>query len=366
MGERDGDKAGSSQRDQTDVSLRVERQRADAGTVEKALVVEDEADEVVRIARRRADEVVQTARDDADREGAPRSPATEAASERERGRADDVLDHERSSADAQLEQERAERRHYLAAFLAVEREATDKNLSGERVHSDTAIAARDDFLANVSHDLRSLLGGLEFNAALLVKRAPEGAAGDLIRRHGETSQRLVARMNRLVNDLLDVVSIEAGALALLPEQVEVEKLLRDTLDAFEPIAAARRITLDADSGALPMHVSLDGGRIQQVLANLVSNAIKFTSAQGHVSIHVRAEGDSIHFAVTDTGIGIPADALQVVFDRFRQVSRDRRGLGLGLHISKFIVEGHGGKMWAESQPGAGSTFHFTLPAGAAP
>jgi signal transduction histidine kinase len=170
-------------------------------------------------------------------------------------------------------------------------------------------------------------------------------------------------MNRLVNDLLDVASIEAGKLALVPTQIEVAHILRDTLEAFDPIATAKRITLDADTKTLPLHARIDADRILQVLANLVSNAIKFTAPEGRVRIAARGGKSEIHFTVTDTGIGIPQEQLQEVFERFHQVSKDRRGLGLGLYISKCIVEVHGGRMWAESTLGAGSTFHVVLPAG---
>jgi signal transduction histidine kinase len=106
---------------------------------------------------------------------------------------------------------------------------------------------------------------------------------------------------------------------------------------------------------------MDGGRVLQVLANLVSNAIKFTPAAGRVSIRVRAEQNEILFSVSDTGIGIPSAELRRVFERFRQISKDRRGLGLGLHISKSIIEAHGGRVWVESEVGTGSAFHFALP-----
>lgn len=361
MGGRDADRPSQPRRDQTDESLRVEREKSDATAEEKHEALEAEADEVVRLARERADQVVQAARDEADR-GYSESTAGEEASERERSRADLVLDHERSNADAVLENERAERRRFLADFLAVERDATDKDLSGERANADTLVATRDDFLATVSHDLRSLLGGLSLNAQVLSKYAPEGEAGDKMRVLAGTNQRIVARMNRLVNDLLDVTSIEAGKLALLPTQVEVLHVLRDTLEAFEPIAAAKHIKLSAGAETVPLHARIDADRIIQVLANLVSNAIKFTAPEGRVSIAALSEKSEIHFTVSDTGIGIPAEQLQEVFDRFHQVSKDRRGLGLGLYISKCIVEMHGGKMWAESTLGTGSTFHVVLPA----
>jgi signal transduction histidine kinase len=347
------------QRDQTDESLRAERDKSDATTAKVSDESEREADEVVRVARERADLVTQAARDEADH---ATSGAATVGGAGERARADVVLERERDDADGVLRDERAARKRYLADFLAAEREATDDDLVVERAHADTVIAARDEFLGTVSHDLRSLLGGLALGAALLLDEAPEGAAGDRLRTLAARSQRMVARMNRLVNDLLDVASIESGALAIFPERVHVRRALHDTLEAFEPVAAARGVALDADADAARETVWIDDGRIQQVLANLVGNAIKFTPAGGRVSITVRADGAEVVFAVTDTGIGIPAAALPTVFERFRQVNKDHRGLGLGLHISRSIVEAHGGRMWAESAIGAGSTFSFALPA----
>jgi signal transduction histidine kinase len=365
MGDDDVDGSKQVQREKTDESLRIEREKTDADVAEKREAVDERADELVRLARQRADELVQAARDEAD--GARRSIASAAVAERERGRADTILEHERSDEDAALEQERSSRRRYLADFLAAEREATDHDLVGERAHADTLIAARDEFLATVSHDLRTLLGGLALSARLVVEHAPTGAVGDPLRGHAARSQRLVARMNRLVNDLLDVASIEAGKLALFPEQVDVGRVLRDTVEAFEPIAAPKRITLVAVDLAPPVIAWLDDGRILQVLANLVGNAIKFTPAGGQVTVEVRGAGDDVvEFAVRDTGIGIPAASLGEVFERFRQVRKDPRGLGLGLHISKSIVEAHGGRMWAESEVGVGSAFYFTVPQGAGP
>jgi signal transduction histidine kinase len=168
-------------------------------------------------------------------------------------------------------------------------------------------------------------------------------------------------MNRLVNDLLDVACIHAGKLAVVPEEVEVTKLVRETVEAFGPVAAAKGVTLDTELPELPFRANLDEGRILQVLANLVSNAIKFTPANGRVAIRCRPSDGEIHFSISDTGIGISKDDLPGVFERFRQVRKDRRGLGIGLHIAKGIIEAHGGRMWAESDLASGSTFHFALP-----
>jgi signal transduction histidine kinase len=199
------------------------------------------------------------------------------------------------------------------------------------------------------------------NIQLLIKAAPTGESGDKLRHHGASSERLLARMNRLINDLLDMASIEAGQLYMAPEPLAAAELLDETVDAFAPIAAAKDIALQAEPGSGTPVANVDRGRILQVLANLVSNAIKFTARGGKISVGATREPDGIRFAVSDTGIGVPADALLGLFQRYRQVRKDRRGVGLGLYISKSIVEAHGGRIWAESQPGAGSTFYFTVP-----
>jgi signal transduction histidine kinase len=172
--------------------------------------------------------------------------------------------------------------------------------------------------------------------------------------------RLPHRRRRLINDLLDVASIDAGELAVVPELVDVDGILHDTFEAFEPIAAARHIMIDVEPLQLPLRARLDEGRILQVLANLVSNAVKFTPEEGRILIQVHHEHGEIHFIVRDTGVGIPAGDLEDIFERFHQVRMDRRGLGLGLYISKGIVEAQGGRIWAEGEAGAGSTLHFVL------
>jgi len=348
-----------SQREQTDESLRVERDKADARIATTKTATDDEADQVVRVARDLADRVVQDARDHADLTGPP--SVAGGTIDRARDLADARLEDKRSNADAKLDEQRADRARFLADFLAVEREATDEDMIRERDIADRLVSTRDEFLANVSHDIRSLLSALAMNTELLLKHAPEGPAGDRMRKYAVANQRLAARMNRLVNDLLDVSSIDGGRISLLIEPVEVAKILRDTVEAFETIASAKGIELDAGITAAPVRADMDSGRVLQVLANLVSNAIKFTPAAGRVSIRVRAEQNEILFSVSDTGIGVPAAELPRIFERFRQISKDRRGLGLGLHISKSIIEAHGGRMWVESEVGTGSVFHFALP-----
>jgi signal transduction histidine kinase len=125
---------------------------------------------------------------------------------------------------------------------------------------------------------------------------------------------------------------------------------------------ASGVSLVSEVVATPSVVEFDPARILQVLANLIGNAIKFTPSGGSVVVHVELVQQELRFAVRDTGVGIAAGHLESVFERFRQVARgDGRGVGLGLYISKCIVQGHGGHIWAESREGAGSTFWFTLP-----
>lgn len=348
-------------RGQTDTSLQVERDRTDHMLTEVRGDTELVANEIISVARRRADELVSAARTTLAALGLSSSPTNEMHSAGDYALADGLIAQERAQADAVLGGERGRRKKYLESFLVTEREATDEDLDGERSHADTSIAARDEFLAIAAHDLRSLLTGFSLNSQLLTKDAQEGPRGDNIRKRGAASQRLVARMDRMVGDLLDAASIEIGKLAVAPTNTVVAELIRDTLEAFEPVARERHLTLAADIADSPTHVRCDGDRIIQVLANLVSNALKFTAAGGHVAIRVRLVAGALLFEVRDTGCGIPAPALTKIFERYHQVNRDRRGLGLGLYISKCIVGCHHGKMWVESVLQKGSAFYFTLP-----
>ena len=340
-----------AERDQTDESLQTERDNTDASVAHKEETAEALARQVLLLARERADQLLKTARSEA-------SEGSRTAAEAARGEAS--VQRERSRADRVLQLEREERKRSHADFLAVERDATDRDLVEERKYADTIVAARDEFLAVVSHDLRGYLSALSLNTQAMGREAAAGALGDTVRRAVDTNRRLVTRMNRLINDLLDVSSIEAGTLAMVPGQVDIAVVLRETLDAFEPIAAAKPVTLVHKAETL--HANVDSDRLLQVLANLVSNAIKFTPPGGTIVVGSRREGDLLHLEVADTGLGVPPDQLHSIFERFRQVSPDRRGVGLGLYISKKIVEAHRGRLWVESTLGSGSTFHVTLPA----
>ncbi|WIG92888.1 HAMP domain-containing sensor histidine kinase [Myxococcus sp. SDU36] len=358
------DKKSQPERDDTDKSLRFERERSDDEYSNRQASIEEEADAAVQKARGRADEVLRESRQNADARMAHGQASAQARQSisRERAHEDVALLGERATADGELRDERAERQRALAALLQTEREATNSRLLIERASADDGLAARDRFMAMVSHDSRALLGGIALQASMLKRDAAETEAGGKALQAAVKIQRFTARLTRLIDDLLDLVSIEAGVLRVDPTLQDATATVRESLEAFQPLASVQNLSLDMEIRGDSLMAKLDHERILQVLANLLTNAIKFTPAGGGISLRLEPVGQDVRFSVVDTGSGIPRHQLEEVFQRFWQArSEDRRGLGLGLSISKGIVEAHGGRIWAESQPGKGSTFSFTLP-----
>ncbi len=347
----------SPEREQTDDSLRTERRNADEALQVPLSEVQGDADQVLQRARDTADEVLAAARERADERSPNLAPERIAEA---RVREDATLRAERASADDSLQREREETVLALLRLLPLERERTDRFLLTERIRSDEDIAHRDDFLGIVSHDLRNLLSGIVLSTTLLADRAPASEEGTHTRESAARIQRYAARMNRLIGDLVDVASIDAGKLSVARSRGDVAVTIDEAVDMFRGLAAAKQISLESSaSGALP--ASFDHDRVIQVLANLITNAIKFTPAGGRIVVANALVEQRIRISVQDTGIGIANDKLETVFERFWQVGKnDQRGVGLGLYISRCIVEAHGGEIWAESTPGAGSTFWFTL------
>ena len=170
-------------------------------------------------------------------------------------------------------------------------------------------------------------------------------------------------MRRLVGDLVDVASIEAGMLAVTRAAGDPADVVTEAVETFQAEASGSGISLTAEIAPGVPSVPFDAARILQVLCNLLSNAFKFTPAQGSIVVRLDHVEDDVVFCVSDTGEGIPDDKLETVFDRFVQLTKnDRRGVGLGLFISKSIVQGHSGRIWVESEEGLGSTFCVRLPA----
>jgi signal transduction histidine kinase/DNA-binding NarL/FixJ family response regulator len=221
-----------------------------------------------------------------------------------------------------------------------------------------AMRARDEVLAVVAHDLRNPIGTIRMATELLLEAAEAPA-----RRHLEIVHRSAERMNTLIQDLLEVTRIETGKLRLTLRDERVAPLVEEALAMLRPLAAARSIVLEKEVAAELPPARMDSARVLQVISNLVGNAIKFTPERGRIVLRCEAGEGEVRFAVADSGPGISPEQLPHVFGRFWQASgADQRGIGLGLSIARGIVEGHGGRIWVESAPGEGATFHFTLPA----
>jgi PAS domain S-box-containing protein len=256
-------------------------------------------------------------------------------------------------------------RQYTAEDLALAEElARRAALSVENARlfhaAEQATRARDEMMGVVAHDLRNPLSTIRMASDLLLEIG--GAQRPVERKQLEIMRRAADRMNRLIGDLLDVRRIEAGTLAVEPRPETVATLVGDAVEMLRPLAASSSLQLDAAvPDGLP-RVMVDPPRVQQVLSNLVGNAIKFTPTGGSITVRAELTPDGVCLAVVDTGPGIPNDQLPHIFGRFWQGKRtDRRGVGLGLAIAKAIVEAHQGRIWVESQVGTGTSFYFTLP-----
>lgn len=355
-------KSTSSEREQTDESLRTERDKTDQALIDAKKILEEDADLVVLHARENADAVLAAAREKADEKlhtQTNRAPSTSIAENR--AHEDEVLQTERDLADKNLKQERKEVNSTLRRLLPLEREATDRTLFIERARSDTVLGNRDDFLGMVCHDLRDLLSGIVSHTELL-KQQSDPDKGKPAFTSIMQIQRYAARMNRLIGDLVDVASIDSGKLSILPVREDTTLLINEAVHTFQSASSKKDITLVVDGIQNARLADFDYDRMLQVLANLLTNSIKFTENGGIITLSREEKGEVLQFCVSDTGAGIPHEMHEAIFERFWQVGKnDRRGLGLGLYISKCIIEAHGGKIWVESTLGVGSRFYFTLP-----
>ncbi|MDB4879986.1 MAG: histidine kinase [Gemmatimonadetes bacterium] len=222
-----------------------------------------------------------------------------------------------------------------------------------------ATRARDRMLGIVAHDLRNPLGTILMASELLEEVLPVDSTA---RRQVAMVRKAGKQMNRLIQDLLDIKRIENGLLTVEPRPTPALSLLVEAVDMLRTLAAASTLDLSMGSATELPQVAADPVRVQQVLSNLIGNAIKFTPKGGRITLDGAQADGFVRFTVADSGPGIAAEQLPHVFGQFWQGGRaDRRGIGLGLSIAKAIVEAHGGRIWVESALGEGSTFSFTLP-----
>lgn len=223
---------------------------------------------------------------------------------------------------------------------------------------------RREMVANVSHELRTPIATLNLLAETLYNEIP---ADPVLERDLLAKLRgQIDLLHQLTTEMMDLSMIESGQLPIKLVEVQVTQIVDEALALLGPQAERKGSTIRIDV-PVDLCVLADAAAVDKVLRNLIHNAIKFTPASGSIQIRARRDGDNVEIEVVDEGIGIPARDLPRIFERFYKVDRARtsgesRGTGLGLAIAKHIVEGHGGRIWAESEEGRGSRFHFTLPA----
>ena len=248
----------------------------------------------------------------------------------------------------------------------LERDRARAEAEDERRAALAANAAKSRFLNMMSHELRTPLGAIGGYAALL----EEGIHGPLNEEQRKFIKRIrhnQAHLLTLVNELLDLGKIESGRIVLNPGAVPVQAVVEEVYSMIEPQIKARDLRLQVEAPDPGLFFYADSDRVKQIVLNLLSNAVKFTAPGGTVRIMAGANGDEICFRVQDTGVGIPADKIEAVFEAFFQVeasqSRAYGGTGLGLAISRHLARAMGGDLTVKSVLGEGSTFSLSLPRG---
>jgi signal transduction histidine kinase len=227
---------------------------------------------------------------------------------------------------------------------------------------ETASRHKSDFLATMSHELRTPLNAIIGFSEVLHEQM-----------FGELNERQAAYVNdvlkagrhllELINDVLDLAKIEAGRMELTLSDVAIPDLLRSAVSMHSERAERAGITLGLTTDPATIEIAADERRVRQIVFNLLANAVKFTPADGRVDVSARLDDGHVEIAVADTGPGIPAEDLETIFEEFEQSGDGKKeeGTGLGLPLSRKLVELHGGRLWVETEVGHGSIFRFTLP-----
>jgi PAS domain S-box-containing protein len=218
-----------------------------------------------------------------------------------------------------------------------------------------AMKLREQLVAAVSHDLRSPLSSIKLRAEAFLRDSQNEKLTVQLRsiRHAATS------MERIIDELLDVVTLDAGGLVLERRPTSIGGLVTAVCEIVAPMVSKRSLELECKSACLP-EALCDGERLMRVLFNLIDNAVKFTR-EGKITVFAEQHGSEVEISVKDTGAGIRPEALPRIFDRYFTTGSGGRGTGLGLYMAKEIVEAHGGRIWVRTEPGRGSTFSFTVP-----
>lgn len=369
----DTDKKESAEklRDNTDQSLEEEREKTDEFLDQTIAMVEKKTTEKVQSIRQATDKAVESQREEVDLNKEhqcevtriPPSQIAEKLLVQEREMSDKSKTLEREAEDRARINERKQKQVIAEALLERERKKTDNTLFEERLHGDLELITRDQFLAIVSHDLKNSIVAIAIGARLMRGGLSKGAveAGSVLE-HLTLIEQAAAGMDRMISDILDVEEFSHTKLILKSEQIDVRALLQECIDLFAPIVSSKSFSMTLRTAPEPIFADMDHDRILQVLSNLIGNSLKFTPNGGTIELSVQKQDAQVELSVADNGPGIPEDEKDQIFERFSQLNRnDRRGLGLGLFIAKWIVEAHGGHIWVKSELGKGSTFSFSLP-----
>ena len=245
--------------------------------------------------------------------------------------------------------------------LNVERRAPDEEarLISENSELKEAEKERNEFFARTVEELRIPLTSIDGHAELLLDQH----LGKITKQQKDSLYAVkqeINRITRMIIDIIELANIETGDITLKKEEISLGGIIHDVTDRMQQTAELKgsALTMDVPED-IPM-IAGDRDRLTRAFANILTNAIKFTS-EGRISVAAQVRDGELLTSVSDTGIGIPANALDKIFDRFYKVDAASRGTGLGLPMAKEIIEMHGGRIWAESKEGRGSTFSFTIP-----
>ncbi len=383
------------ERKDTDKSLTAEREKTNESLMSARKLIEKQTDLFVKNERIETDQARSTTRDEADAErdnlrGQSSVSDTILTEQKasddqlivERRAADLAINDERSKADSALVHERERKKSKTEDVLNQERVSTDRNLSIERSQTDseveqtagrlsdeitnhlktkTSLTSRDEFLAIVSHDLRNPIGAILTCAGMLLEDFGAEVNSN-VKQYIQLIQRNAYTGLRLIEDILDMESIAMGKFKLKLEKTCIGPILSEVQDNFTLIAREKSIDLQVLQKNLSAELICDRERVKQIITNLIANAIKFTGASGIVRVEVNSKNNKVEVSVQDNGSGIPESKQEQIFERFAQLrDHDRRGLGLGLYISRMLTEAHQGQLWVQSEVGKGSQFYVSLP-----
>lgn len=263
----------------------------------------------------------------------------------------------------------------IVGLIGVTRDVTKRvqfeQLKEKKLHRQKKLEMLEDlnrskaeFLSAVSHELRTPLSILK-QLLMLIYEETLGPVNDKQREVLVKMRHNTERLREMIDKLLDISRLESKNFKLRYSLVNIAELLKDSQEYFKELAAEKDIVLSSHLPKEEVDIFIDPERIRQVVSNLLNNAVKFTEHNGRIRLEVAVLDDKIRVGVFDTGIGIRGEDIPRLFHKFTQVSgkseAEKKGVGLGLAIARELVERHGGEIWAESQPGAGSKFYFTLP-----